>query len=99
MQLGCERLFDLSQLFSLTRVRARVRAKEVRPVHGPLRRAAPTIIFGGGDVICHIRAQILEDSNCVPSTQSLSNRSLASKSTRQFCDQMSPISKELIVQA
>ena len=28
-------------------------------------------------------------SNCVPSTQSLSNRSLASDPPRQFCDQMS----------
>jgi hypothetical protein len=31
---GCERFFDLSRLFSLTRARVRVRAKEVRPVHG-----------------------------------------------------------------
>jgi hypothetical protein len=30
---GCERFFDLSRLFSLTRARVRVRAKEVRPVH------------------------------------------------------------------
>jgi hypothetical protein len=30
-----------------------------------------------------------EDSNCVPSTQSLSNRFLASGPPRQFCDQMS----------
>jgi hypothetical protein len=28
---GCERFFDLSRLFSLTRARVRVRAKEVRP--------------------------------------------------------------------
>ena len=34
----------------------------------------------------------------VPSTQSLSNRSLASDSPRQFCDQMSPISSNNIVQ-
>jgi hypothetical protein len=32
---GCERFFDLSRLFSLTRARVRVRAKEVRPVHWP----------------------------------------------------------------
>src|SRR6201984_2705319 len=37
-------------------------------------------------------------SNCVPSTQSLSNRSLASDPPRQFCDQMSLISSDNIVQ-
>jgi Phosphoenolpyruvate-dependent sugar phosphotransferase system, EIIA 2 len=34
-------------------------------------------------------ARVRGDSNCVPSTQSLSNRSLASDPPRQFCDQMS----------
>ena len=38
---GCERFFDLSGLFSLTRARVRVRAKEVRPVHGNLHAMGP----------------------------------------------------------
>ena len=38
-----------------------------------------------------LRGGAERNSNCVPSTQSISNRSLASDLRRQFCDQMSLI--------
>ena len=45
-----------------------------------------------------VRGGAERNSNWVPSTQSLSNRSLASDPSRQFCDQMSLISSDNIVQ-
>ena len=54
--------------------------------------------FGEISVRTRMRGGAQRTSNCVPGTLSLSNRSLASEPPRQFCDQMSLISSDNIVQ-